>query len=72
MKHLYLEVELAIFYERKNIIFINLINQSINYDGTPFSHEEATIKWLDENNVQVDYINNSRGNHKTEIIKFDE
>ncbi len=59
------------FYERKNIIFIKRINQSINYDGNPFSNGEATIKWLDENSIQVDYINNSVGHHNIEIVKLD-
>ena len=58
------------FYERKNIIFIKRIDQSINYDGNPFSNGEATIKWLDENSIQVDYINNSVGHHNIEIVKF--
>jgi hypothetical protein len=58
------------FYERKNIIFIKRINQSIIYDGTPFSNGEATIKCLDENSVQVDYINNSVGHHNIETVKF--
>ncbi|NRT59241.1 hypothetical protein B0P06_001690 [Clostridium saccharoperbutylacetonicum] len=60
------------FYERKNIIFIKCMNQSINYDSTPFSNREVKVKWLDEKNVQIDYINNSVGHHETELIKFDE
>lgn len=58
------------FYERKNIFFIKSINQSILYDGTPFSNGEATIKWLDESAVRIDYINNSVGHHNIEIVKF--
>lgn len=59
------------FYERKYIIFIKKIHGEISYDVAPiFSSERATIKWLDENSVQVDYINNSMGHRNTEIVKF--
>ncbi|WP_297430463.1 hypothetical protein [Clostridium sp.] len=60
------------FYERKYGIFIKRINGQINYKVGPFSTGTATIKWIDENKVQLDYIYNTKGIQKTEIIKFDE
>lgn len=60
------------FYERKYMIFIKRINAHISYKTRPFSTGTANIKWLNENSVQVDYIYNTKGNYKTEIIKFDE
>ncbi|WP_297430705.1 hypothetical protein [Clostridium sp.] len=60
------------FYERKYIIFMKQIHGTISYESPPsFTRGEATIKWLDENTVQVDYINNSKSHHDTEIVKFD-
>ncbi|WP_238899983.1 hypothetical protein [Clostridium sp. YIM B02500] len=59
------------FYERKYIIFMKQIHGTITYEVPPsFSRGEATIKWLDENTVQVDYINNSSGHHDIEIVKI--
>lgn len=59
------------FYERKYMIFIKKLDGGIVYNFEPyFSDGTSTIKWLDENRVQVDYINNRIGHHATEIVVF--
>lgn len=58
------------FYERKYGIFIKPIGEDIITDKRPFSSNTATIKWIDENSVQLDHIYNSNDTSKTYIIKF--
>lgn len=60
------------FYERKYGIFIKPLNKYIRTDDgyRPFSNNAVTLKWLDENSVQLDYKFGSEGITKTEIIRF--
>jgi len=60
------------FYERKYVIFIKPINGYITTDDgfRPFSCDAFTLKWLDENSVQLDYSYGSNFITKTEIIRF--
>lgn len=60
------------FYERKYLIFIKKLDQSISTDDgyKPFSSNDYKLEWIGNNSVKITYGFGSMGIKKNETIKF--